>query len=80
MKFSEHWLRTLVDPPLDSDELHPKRLHPTLEIRIIHRFVCGVIELLDNRRGRTLGHEESIPRDRFEIGQALLVRSCERRE
>jgi phenylalanyl-tRNA synthetase beta chain len=32
MKFSEHWLRTLVDPPLDSDELAHRLTMSGLEV------------------------------------------------
>jgi phenylalanyl-tRNA synthetase beta chain len=32
MKFSEHWLRTLVDPPLDSDELAHRLTMAGLEV------------------------------------------------
>src|SRR5271165_4654194 len=32
MKFSEHWLRTLVDPPLDSEELAHRLTMAGLEV------------------------------------------------
>src|SRR4029077_15903808 len=32
MKFSEHWLRTLVDPPIDSDELAHRLTMAGLEV------------------------------------------------
>jgi len=71
-------LSMLRRTPLDSNEVHTKLVHPTSKMRIIHRFVCDVIDLPDNCHGRTLRHEKGIPRDRFR--QARLVRSCEPRE
>src|SRR6266498_3004758 len=32
MKFSEHWLRTLVDPPIDSEELAQRLTMAGLEV------------------------------------------------
>jgi len=72
------FLSMLRRTPLDSNEVHTKLVHPTSKMRIIHRFVCDVIDLPDNCHGRTLRHEKGIPRDRFR--QARLVRSCEPRE
>src|SRR5262249_30558791 len=66
--------------PLGRDQRDPELVHAILERRRIHRFDRGVVELLDDGRGRALRHEEGVPGDGFEIGEALLVRGCQRRQ
>src|SRR5262249_26838807 len=66
--------------PLGRDQGDPELVHAILERRRIHRFDRSVVELLDDGRGRALRHKEGVPGDGFEIGEALLVRGCQRRQ
>src|SRR6516162_2985535 len=63
---------------LGRHERDPELMHPILERRRIHRLDRGLVELLDDGRGRVLRHKEGVPGDGFETGETLLVRGCER--
>src|SRR6516225_7674879 len=47
---------------------------------VASRFDRGIVELLDDGRGRALRHKEGVPGDGFETGEALLVRGGQRRQ
>src|SRR5262249_54052630 len=73
-------LQVLGRAPLGRDQSDPELVHAILERRRVHRFDRRVVELLDDGRGRALRHEEGVPGDGFEVGEALLVRGCQRRQ
>src|SRR5262245_14399371 len=76
----DEFLQVVRRPTLGRDRIVADVPQPLLHGGHIHGRNSGIVQLLNNRRRRALGHEEREPRRGVEVGDTLLVRRRERRQ